>query len=517
MEASCLRQTELPHTSRLFSDFLYHFDRVRKYYENDHARVDYPESRRAEVVTALRQLNGPSEALDRLAQPGTAAVVTGQQVGLFSGPAYTIYKALTAVKLAQQMTEQGNPAVPVFWLATEDHDFAEVNHAWVFDSDSAPLRLEVSGPDVLDHPVGGIRVDSWHVEKLRKAIATMAFGDEVSAEVERAYTPGRPMGEAFHALLARLLERYGLIYLDPLHPAIRKVAAPILRNAISAGNDLSSLLLARNRELTAEGYHTQVHVEPQTSLFFVLDGDRRVHLKRQNGDYIGNNSRYAAAQLAESAENLSPTALLRPVVQDYLLPTAAYIGGPAELAYFAQSQVLYRQLIGGMPRLMPRSGFTLIDRRSARLMDRYGLELTDFFNGEGHLKGRISEKLVPPALQAEFVQTNVTAAQMLDSLQTSVSAFDPTLGAAAAKSRAKILYQLSKIEGKVARESLRRNQRAGEDACYIFRSLFPHKHLQERFYSILPFLARHGFDLLDTLYDNVHLECPDHIVLRLDQ
>ena len=517
MEATCLRQTELPHTSRLFSDFLYHFDRVRKYYENDHARVEYPESRRAEVVSALAQLNGPSESLDRLARPGTVAVVTGQQVGLFSGPAYTVYKALTAVKLARQMTAQGKPAVPVFWLATEDHDFAEVNHAWVFDAASTPVRLEVSGPEILDHPVGGIRVESWHVDELRKAIAPLAFGDEVAAVVEHAYTPGRTMGEAFHALVGKLLERYGLIYLDPLHPAIRKVAAPILRTAISAGSDLSSLLLERNRELTAEGYHTQVHVEPQTSLFFVLDGDRRVHLKRQNGDYIAKDSRYAAAQLAEEAENLSPTALLRPVVQDYLLPTAAYIGGPAELAYFAQSQVLYRQLIGGMPRLMPRSGFTLIDKRSERLMARYGLELTDFFHGEDHLKARISEKLVPQSLQGEFAQTNATATQLLDSLQSSVAAFDPTLGAAAAKSRQKILYQLSKMEGKVARESLRRDQRAAEDACYIFRSLFPQKHLQERFYGILPFLARHGFDLLDTLYDNVHLECPDHIVLKLDQ
>jgi bacillithiol synthase len=516
MEATCLRQTELPHTSRLFSDFLYHFDRVRKYYENDHARVEYPESRRAEVVAALRELNGPSEALDRLAQPGTTAVVTGQQVGLFSGPSYTVYKALTAVKLARQMTESGNPAVPVFWLATEDHDFAEVNHAWVYDGDSQPVRIEVSGPEVADHPVGGIRVESWHVDELRKAIAPFAFGDDVAVLVEQAYAPGRTMGEAFHALVAKLLERFGLIYLDPLHPAIRKVAAPILRKAISAGPELSALLLERNRQLTAEGYHTQVHVEPQTSLFFVLDGDRRVHLKRQNGDYVADQGRFPAAQLAETAENLSPTALLRPVVQDYLLPTAAYIGGPAELAYFAQSQVLYRQLIGGMPRLVPRSGFTLIDRRSTRLMDRYGLGLTDFFHGEDHLKSRISEKLVPPSLQEQFAQTNVTAVQMLDALQASVAQFDSTLGAAAAKSRAKILYQLSKIEGKVARESLRRNERAGEDACYIFRSLYPHKHLQERFYSILPFLARHGFNLLDTIYDNVHLDCPDHIVLTLD-
>src|ERR1043166_7961029 len=155
MECTCIRHTKLPHTSKLFADFVYHFDRVERFYSYSpfdpaayHAsasHIDFSAERRAALVEALRAQNGESEPLDRLAQPGTVAVVTGQQVGLFSGPAYTIYKALTAARLASELTARGIQAVPVFWLATEDHDFAEVNHAWVFDASRTPVQVRVDG------------------------------------------------------------------------------------------------------------------------------------------------------------------------------------------------------------------------------------------------------------------------------------------------------------------------------------------------------------------------------------
>src|SRR5947209_14972308 len=142
MESACLRHTELPNTSRLFADYLYHHDRVAPFYSVEGHRPEFPADRRAALVAALRAQNGDSPALDLLAEPGTVAYVTGQQVGLFSGPAYTIYKALTAVRLAAQSTAEGKPAVPIFWLATEDHDFAEVNHSWSFNSAGQPVPLK---------------------------------------------------------------------------------------------------------------------------------------------------------------------------------------------------------------------------------------------------------------------------------------------------------------------------------------------------------------------------------------
>lgn len=522
IESACLRHTEIPHTSRLFSDFQYHFDRVARFYAgqpgalsyaNAARQIQFPAERRSELVAALRSKNGESASLSLLARPETVAVVTGQQVGLFAGPAYTIYKALTAAHLAAQLNDQGIPAVPLFWLPTEDHDFAEVNHTYVFGADQRPVLLSVDGPVKGEQPVGAIPVNSPPVDRLQEAIAAFPYGEEVLAMVREAYQPGTTFGAAFQALLQGLLAKYGFLFVDPLDAVVRRLAAPVLREAVRQDDQLHRKLLERNRELETAGYHAQVHVEPKTSLVFLLEGGRRIALRRQNGDYLSKERHYTAQELMDRAENLSPNAVLRPVVQDYVLPTVAYVGGPAELAYLAQSQVLYGDLIRRMPITLARSGFTLLDARTSKLMKRYGLALPVFFHGEDHVREAIAQNLVPVSLAREFAEIRESTAGSLQRLRDHLVAFDETLASAAGKSRAKILYQLSKIEHKTARETLNRNQRAAEEASYMSGLIYPEKHLQERLYSILPFLAKHGPGLIDTLYEHIHLDCPDHKVL----
>lgn len=523
MESACLRHTDIPATSKLFSDFQYHFDRVARFYNGwpgDPASfrraaetLDYPDGRRAALVEALRVQNEGNPSLDLLAKPGTVAVVTGQQVGLFSGPAYTIYKALTAARLAQQLNSQGIPAVPVFWVATEDHDFAEVNHCFVFNGAYEPVRLQVDGTTDGQRPVGGITVEHPPVDQLREALGGFPFGDETAQIVSEAYRPGAPLGEAFERLLRNLLDKWGLLYVDPLNPALRRIAAPLLSEALKNATDLKQDLLKRNDELVRAGYHAQVHIEAQTSLFFLLDDNRRLSLRRQNGDYASKDRVYTISELVDRAEQLSGNVLLRPVVQDYLLPTVAYVGGPAELAYMAQSQVLYQRLLGRMPVMLARSAFTILEHRTAKLLDRYELRVPSLFQPDAVVREQIARKLVPRDLMQEFEETRQHLAQLLDKLNSELTQFDRTLGDALERSRGKILYQLSKMEAKTEREALRRDERASQDARYLMHLVYPEKHLQERFYSILPFLAKHGRGLLDTIYENVNLDCPDHKVL----
>jgi uncharacterized protein YllA (UPF0747 family) len=274
-------------------------------------------------------------------------------------------------------------------------------------------------------------------------------------------------------------------------------------------------LLARNRELEQAGYHAQVHVEESTSLFFLLEHGKRLALRRNQSEYVQNGRRFSIADLQSRAKEISPNALLRPVVQDYMLPTVAYIGGPAELAYLAQSQVLYDRLLGRQPVALPRAGFTLLDTHSAKLMTRYGLCVPDFFAGEADLREKIAARLVSPALTGLMKETREITGHALDRLKSELTTFDSTLVKALNRSRRKIDYQLEKTERKIARQTMLRDERASRDAAALANLIYPHKHLQERFYSILPFMAKHGPGVIETIWDNVHLDCPDHKLLTV--
>jgi bacillithiol biosynthesis cysteine-adding enzyme BshC len=523
MECTCIRHTELPHASKLFTDLVYHPDRVRAYYpypaSNPESYVSAAEQvnlspeARAALVTALEEQNGPSASLELLADPHTVAVVTGQQVGLFSGPAYTIYKALTAAKLARELTSRGIPAVPIFWLATEDHDFAEVNHAWIFDPQQQPVKLELDGAAADNRPVGEVPLGAVPIKGLREAIGAFPFGAEIADRVAAAYSPGRTLGQAFGTLLRDLLGEFDMPQIDPMARAVRELAAPLMRRAVAQAQELKKLMLERNRELNAAGYHAQVHVEDETSFFFLLENGKRIALRKHNGNYVSPEGRFSPEELMERAPHLSPNALLRPVVQDSILPTVAYIGGPAELAYLAQAEVLYRALVGRMPVAVHRSGFTVVDRRSCKLMDRYKLCLSDFFHGEEALRERVSAALVPPGLAGVLSDTRSSVSEGVRRLENELASFDPTLDSAVRKSYNKIAYQLSKIERKVGREMLARNERATHDTSFLSGLIYPHRHLQERLYSIIPFLAKHGPGLIGELYEGIHLDCPDHQLL----
>jgi len=522
MEPSCVRQTSIPGTSKLFGDFLYQFDRVKQYYSGyfgdfeDLVRsaktLAFPESRRAEIVRALRAQNPSSKALDLLEKPGTVAVVTGQQVGLLSGPSYTVFKALTAVRVAAHLTEQGTPAVPVFWLATEDHDLAEVDHAWLFDASCTPVKITAEGGSVANSPVGSVEITQLDFEQISKTLGGLPFASAILEQVEQYYRPGATLGRAFRDLVRNILGGFDLIYLDPLAPEVRRICAPFLSEVAQRVPELVAALRDRSSELESAGYHAQVHLDNNASLLFSLEDGRRVALKYKDGRFTARDRSFDAAELAAHPEIISPNALLRPVMQDYLLPTVSYVGGPAEIAYMAQSQVLYQRLLGRMPVIYPRHSFTLLDARAAKLLDRYGIHVVDLLDSHERVKAVIANKLVPQDLRSELAVLRSGVTTSLSGIREKLLRFDPTLATAADKSIAKVSYQVDKLAAKTARETMRRDQRAGTDAQYLSNLIYPHRHLQERFYSILPFLAKHGPDLPQRIYEETRICCPDHML-----
>lgn len=510
MEPRCVAFHELPGVSRLAADFAGQFGNVAdlyglspahsESYEVSARQIEYPAERRAGLVEALAEQNPGHPALTTLARPDTLVVATGQQVGLFLGPAYTVYKALTAARLARDLSSRGMPAVPVFWMATEDHDFAEANHCHVYDAAHRPARITV--PGVVDQqPVGRIPVGGDPAGELRRALGAMPFGEEVAGLAALCYPGGGTFGEGFAALAGRLLKDFGVLLLDPLRPAVRRLAAPLLAAAASRHGELIERLVERSRALEVRGYHAQVKVAPDGSLFFSLEGGRRLPVREE--------------RWPSRPEDLSPNALLRPVVQDYLMPTVAVVMGPAEVAYMAQAGVLYDALLGRMPVVVNRGSFTLVDARSAKLLTRHGLSLGDLERGEDAVRERIAAGLIPPELSASLAGAASETSARLARLQTELAAFDPSLAEAAGRSGRKILYQLDKITRKAAREALRRDQRAAEDAGRLVRLLYPERRMQERYYSILPFLAEHGMGLLGRIFEAIDPLASGHRLLPL--
>ena len=477
--------------------------------------IRYPEDRREKLVRALRKQNGDSPALARLAEPNTVAVVTGQQVGLLSGPEFTVFKALTAVKLASELNAAGISAVPVFWAASEDHDLAEVNHAWVFDQNGTPGKISMANTLSNGGPVGRVEIRDDVTADLQTAFGELPFSDSVVAKVREWYRPGMTLASAFAGFVKDLLKDFDILFVDPLEADVREIARPLLQEAAARVPELTRGLRERNKELLRTGYHAQVAVDEDTSLLFLLTASKRIPIRWQDGRFVTKDRSYSADELAAEGAQLSPNALLRPVMQDYLLPTVSYVAGPSEIAYMAQGQVLYHKLLGRMPVMFPRNSFTLLDARAAKLMDRFGLTLTDLLDHHEQVKSRIANKLVPANLTETLESLQNSLRASLEGVQAQLSGFDVTLEKAAKKSSAKIGYQIEKLARKTANEALRRDQRAAKDAAYVINLVYPHRHLQERFYSIVPFLARHGWDLPRQLFENIQLTCPHHMVRPL--
>src|SRR5208283_4176869 len=328
--------------------------------KDESQRVAYDAARRSKVSEILERQNrawGASAKtlanIDRFRR-GALAAVTGQQVGLFGGPLFSIFKALTAVKLAEQASAAGVDCVPVFWLATEDHDLAEVNHVSLYSQQGVPERITAESRGIPDAPVGAIKFGP-EIEPVVERAASLLGDSEVVAWLRESYRQGETLGTGFARLFARLFADWGVILLDPADPEFHRVAQPLLRAAIETAPALDEALLARGKALEAAGYHQQVKVTAATTLLFeVKNGARTVVRRKANGatsaEFQVGHEKLTQHQLLDrieaAPENFNPNVLFRPVVQDYLLPTLAYTGGAAEVAYFAQVAVVYEKLLG---------------------------------------------------------------------------------------------------------------------------------------------------------------------------
>ena len=539
MDRRAIPQSQIPHTSRLFQDYLYDYPRVSEFYPlppfepasfaKSAESLRYPDELRQAVVSVLRERNealaaGPAtmHSLERLAKPGCCAVVTGQQVGLFTGPAFAIYKALTAVKLACTLSDQGLEAVPIFWLATEDHDLAEVNHCFVQDREGIPRRLEYSSPAPVPHAAAGSLMLAEEIRSLtdlvRSLLPETPAGAELAGLVSECYRPGVSLGAAFGSMMTRLFRVHGVVLVDPLDARLHQLSASVFREAAESAPAIAADLLECNRRLTDRGYHAQVRVTENHSVLFLYEDGQRTALRMEDGGFVSSlghsyKPQELLAMLEENPSLFSPNVLLRPVMQDALLPTVAYVGGPSELAYLAQATPLYDRILGRMPVLFPRASVTVLDPVSNRLLGKYGLSLTDVFAGRQVLREKMAARFLPEGLTGLFEKAASNLNADLEAIKKSLEQLDPTLVDASSHSVQKMQYQLSNLERKAAAAVQHRSDQVEKDAVRLENNLYPEKMLQERLYSGISLLARFGLPLLDQLYEQIPLDSGDHQVV----
>ncbi|HEY6304646.1 MAG TPA: bacillithiol biosynthesis cysteine-adding enzyme BshC [Terriglobales bacterium] len=541
MKSQCLPFTQIPHSTRLFLDYLSYIPSVRGMYprspifsewvKDESGRVVYDDVRRGKVSEILLRQNvawgaSPSTLanIERFRR-GALAGVTGQQVGLFGGPLFSIYKALTAVKLAVEATAAGVDCVPVFWLATEDHDLAEVNHVALLSERGLPETLTVESlgfeSHVDDAPVGAIKFGR---EPVVERAATLLGDSEVTTWLRQAYRPGESLGSAFALLFARLFADWGVILLDPADKDFHDLAKPLFRAAVERASELDEALLARGKAIEAAGYHQQVKVTSATTLLFeVKDGARTVVRRKNktngvNGDeFAVGEERISAQELVDrieaAPERFNPNVLLRPVVQDFLLPTLVYTGGAAEVAYFAQVAVVYEKLLGRVTPVLPRFSATLVEAKPERILTRYQLGLPDLFLGPEKVREAIAARSLPSDLQTRFEEAYASVEKSMTALRESIGRLDSTLVDTAESSRTSMVHQVDRLRARVARAEEQRNEVITRHADALTNALFPDKALQEREVAGVSFVARYGPQLLASLYQTILPDCHDHQVI----
>jgi bacillithiol biosynthesis cysteine-adding enzyme BshC len=322
----------------------------------------------------------------------------------------------------------------------------------------------------------------------------------------------------------KLFAEWGVILLDASDPELHRLALPVYRAAVERAAELDDALLARDKELEAAGYHQQVKVTPASTLLFILRDGARVPVHRHSfstdsSEFVVKDEKISQSELLtrieSSPQDFSPNVLLRPVVQDYLLPTLAYTGGSAEIAYFAQAGIVYEKLLGRVTPVVPRFSATLVDPKLRSLLDRYGLSLPDVFHGPEQLRERLAAHALPNELRSAFEGAETSLKKSLAGIRGALERLDKTLGDAADNAESKISHQLESLRARAARAELRQTEVLGRHAQLLSNALYPNKTLQEREIAGVYFLSRYGKDLLRNLYDAIHTDCLDHQLISL--
>jgi bacillithiol synthase len=529
-----------PWINRLAADYAFDYSRLATFYAGNPAEPaawtdairrtqQFPRQRDAvaDLLAAQQQRRGaPAEsvaAAARLRDPRTVAVVTGQQAGLFGGPLFTLLKAITAIRLAERVRDVHRvPAVPVFWIDAEDHDWDEVKACGLLDAELNLLSVAVSDPEgANERPVARIQLDESvrsAVADLEAALPSTEFTADLVEQIRRAYRPGAGVAEAFGTWLESILGPKGLVVWDSSDAAGKPLVVNVFSGEIEHAGRTSALATEAGTALAARGYHAQVTAHEGQPALFHLDGHREPVRAQDAGFAIGDRS-YSREELIEavrrSPQDFSPNVLLRPLVQDTLFPTVCYVAGPSELAYLGQLRGVYAAFGIPMPLIQQRATATLVDSNTMRFLTRHDFPLEALRAQDEAALNQLLEAQLPASVEGSLEDAANTVVERMEALAQAVPQIDATLEGATRSTLGRMQDDLRKLHNKIIQAAKRKDETLRRQFQHAQAQAFPDGHPQERTVGFVYFLNKYGPALVDRLADELTLDMGTHWVITI--
>ncbi|HEX2869270.1 MAG TPA: bacillithiol biosynthesis cysteine-adding enzyme BshC [Ignavibacteriales bacterium] len=536
--------SDLPGQQNLFLDYMYEFENVKDFYHKNFRDTELYKNHFLEVAGKKRnhrtlltgilhdQYEGftPSrktvENIDLLSSEKTLAVVTGQQLGLYGGPLYTFYKIITAIKFCSYLKDKYEDYrfVPVFWLEGDDHDFEEVRSANLIgeNNDVVSVKYDDGEPLELNRGSMGKLAFNNNISLTDREVAAILrdndFKPRIMQKLDSYYKEDETFKSSFKKLLFDIFDEYGLVFFDPQDRKIKELLKPVFRQELQNFSEHTRELVQISAGLE-EVYHAQVKVNPVN--LFLDDDDGRYLIEPADDDFRLKSKRKKIHRttllemLDASPERFSPNVLLRPICQDYILPTAFYVGGPGEIAYFAQVIPLYKFYNVPQPVLYPRSSMTIVEKNVQKTIDKYNLKFTDFFEDKEMLFENVIKSISDMKFESEFQTCENEVHDALDKLKDKLVAIDRTLNDPVLKVYERIDQSLKILKDRTNEAQKKKHESTIRQLSKASNVLFPNGNFQERELSFIYFAHKYGLDIIKWMFNELAINRFEHQVTEL--
>lgn len=537
--------SDIPAHQNLFLDYLHEYENVERFYGKNFRAVeqylpffqklseqDRPHRALISDVIGTQYHNQKiskqtQQNIDLLNSNKTIVVATGQQLGIFGGPLYTIYKTITAIKLCAYLKEnyEGFNFVPLFWLEGDDHDYDEVRSFAVLNNENQFITMNYNDgqPDEVNRGSVAELKFNQNIEnvfnELNNGLRETEFKTSLLEFLKTFYQPGKLFLESFRELMISLFDEFGLLVFNPTDSAVKRILTPIFKKEISEFGDHTGRLVERSAELE-EVYHAQVKVKP-INLFFVDDKERLSIEPTETGEFRLRNKRKKfslddlLSQLEFSPEKFSPNVLLRPICQDFLFPTAFYVGGPGEISYFAQVSPLYNIYGIEEPFIYPRSSATIVEKGVQTVLEKNSLVYVDIFTEEESLIQKIVAASSEINLETLFNNASEELKNTFKPIDNKLISIDKTLSDLSEKSLKRIEETLNYLKTKAVDAEKRKYDSTIRQVSKVRNVLFPNNNLQERELNWIYFANKYGMDIFKWIFNELAINKFEHQILEL--